>query len=265
MSTKLTCLSCRLMFDSSTEQRTHFKTDFHLFNLKRKKAGLAPISQEQFDKVVQQILIENTIENNNEGDNGEEIEKNDELSDDDVEQLVLERMNDPNTVNLCLFCDNLSEKIEDNLLHMKNHGFFVPLKEYVYDIGELIKYLSVKVNVAHICILCDYTENVKGRIFKNTQATQAHMRDLSHCRFEIMENTFEYEKLYNFDLYEEHMRSKYVEEEDGLLLPSNKIIVHKDIQLYNRPSHEVQVNEEEAEEEKQLLALKKNRKNSKNS
>jgi pre-60S factor REI1 len=49
------CTSCRLMFKSSDEQRTHYKTDLHRFNLKRKVAGLPPIQQEVFDQKVTEI------------------------------------------------------------------------------------------------------------------------------------------------------------------------------------------------------------------
>jgi len=250
-----TCLSCKLMFNTSIEQRAHFKTEFHLFNMKRKKAGLSPITQAQFDAVVEKILIDNTnVEEN--GDNSVDKEESFDISDDeDVEKLVKERMSDPNTVKQCLFCQELSNNMDENIEHMKeSHGFVISLKEYVKDLGELIKYLSVKVYVAHICIFCDYEENVGGRIFKSTSAAQAHMRDLSHCRFELLDNEFEYEKFYDFNAYYQSIKKKFSEDKEGIILPSNKIIVHKDIQLYKRP---IRDNEDLDEEEKQLIAFSK--------
>ena len=50
INTSLTCISCRLLFSSADEQRDHYKSDFHKFNLKRKVASLPPISFSQFEK-----------------------------------------------------------------------------------------------------------------------------------------------------------------------------------------------------------------------
>lgn len=43
-----TCVSCGLLFDTSSEQKAHFKSDFHRFNLKRKCVGLPPVSEEAY-------------------------------------------------------------------------------------------------------------------------------------------------------------------------------------------------------------------------
>lgn len=48
--THFSCITCRLRFHSSDTQREHYKTNFHLFNSKRKIAGLNPVSQETFEK-----------------------------------------------------------------------------------------------------------------------------------------------------------------------------------------------------------------------
>jgi len=46
----LTCITCRMRFDTPKEQREHYKEDLHRFNLKRKVANLAPVSQQLFDE-----------------------------------------------------------------------------------------------------------------------------------------------------------------------------------------------------------------------
>lgn len=46
--TSFTCVSCGLLFDTSAEQKAHFKSDFHRFNLKRKCVGLPPVSEEAY-------------------------------------------------------------------------------------------------------------------------------------------------------------------------------------------------------------------------
>ena len=46
--TSFTCVSCGLLFDTSSEQKIHFKSEFHRFNLKRKCVGLPPVSEEAY-------------------------------------------------------------------------------------------------------------------------------------------------------------------------------------------------------------------------
>ena len=46
--TSFTCLSCKLGFDSSEAQRAHFQSSFHSYNLKRKTAGMVPVSLDNF-------------------------------------------------------------------------------------------------------------------------------------------------------------------------------------------------------------------------
>ncbi|KAI9184218.1 pre-60S factor rei1 [Blastocladiella emersonii ATCC 22665] len=43
-----TCLSCHVAFATAEQQRTHYRTDWHRYNLKRKVAELAPVSAEEF-------------------------------------------------------------------------------------------------------------------------------------------------------------------------------------------------------------------------
>ncbi|XP_052813035.1 cytoplasmic 60S subunit biogenesis factor ZNF622-like isoform X2 [Mya arenaria] len=43
-----TCIACRVVFTDGETQRTHYKTDWHRYNLKRKVAELPPVSAENF-------------------------------------------------------------------------------------------------------------------------------------------------------------------------------------------------------------------------
>lgn len=47
-STTYTCLSCKIQFSSTELQRTHMKTEWHRYNLKRRVAQLLPVSNETF-------------------------------------------------------------------------------------------------------------------------------------------------------------------------------------------------------------------------
>ncbi|KAF0687063.1 Aste57867_21144 [Aphanomyces stellatus] len=48
----LTCGTCRLEFDDVKAQQTHFKSDFHVYNLKRKSKGLDCVGESDFDAYV---------------------------------------------------------------------------------------------------------------------------------------------------------------------------------------------------------------------
>ncbi|EGD83548.1 zinc finger protein [Salpingoeca rosetta] len=48
----LTCITCNVWFQTADAQRQHYKTDWHRYNLKRKVAGLPPISAQAFTRRV---------------------------------------------------------------------------------------------------------------------------------------------------------------------------------------------------------------------
>nr|XP_019965966.1 PREDICTED: zinc finger protein 622 [Paralichthys olivaceus]XP_019965967.1 PREDICTED: zinc finger protein 622 [Paralichthys olivaceus] len=47
-----TCISCRVAFSDGEVQRTHYKTDWHRYNLKRKVADMPPVTAENFQERV---------------------------------------------------------------------------------------------------------------------------------------------------------------------------------------------------------------------
>lgn len=49
-----TCMTCSVAFYSPNEQRDHFRTDFHRYNMKRRVANLAPVSAAIFNEKVQE-------------------------------------------------------------------------------------------------------------------------------------------------------------------------------------------------------------------
>ncbi|KAM4875542.1 cytoplasmic 60S subunit biogenesis factor ZNF622 isoform 2-T2 [Thomomys bottae] len=48
-----TCITCRVAFRDAELQRAHYKTDWHRYNLRRKVAGMAPVTAEGFQERVQ--------------------------------------------------------------------------------------------------------------------------------------------------------------------------------------------------------------------
>ncbi len=58
MADTYTCMTCRMFFDSAEVQRTHYRAPWHCFNLKRKVAGLPPVSEESFEDKVKALKTE---------------------------------------------------------------------------------------------------------------------------------------------------------------------------------------------------------------
>lgn len=52
MTSVFTCITCRVAFNDAEGQRTHYKTDWHRYNLKRKVADLPPVTVEEFNRRV---------------------------------------------------------------------------------------------------------------------------------------------------------------------------------------------------------------------
>ncbi|KAJ2382868.1 pre-60S factor rei1 [Coemansia sp. RSA 2611] len=58
-----TCIACQVAFYSAEQQRTHYRSDWHRYNLKRKVADLPPVTAESFAQRVlsqQAQAVENT-------------------------------------------------------------------------------------------------------------------------------------------------------------------------------------------------------------
>lgn len=53
MTHQLTCIACRVIFDDAEAQRAHYKCDWHRYNLKRKVAELPPVTNGEFNRIVQ--------------------------------------------------------------------------------------------------------------------------------------------------------------------------------------------------------------------
>ncbi|KAJ7647464.1 C2H2 type zinc-finger-domain-containing protein [Roridomyces roridus] len=56
-----TCLSCTIAFLSAEDQRTHYRSDHHRYNMKRRVAGLPPVSAELFNQKVMDRRMETAV------------------------------------------------------------------------------------------------------------------------------------------------------------------------------------------------------------
>ncbi|EGC35813.1 hypothetical protein DICPUDRAFT_91955, partial [Dictyostelium purpureum] len=53
-----TCISCRIQFEHSEDQREHYKSELHRFNLKRKAFDLPPVNEQTFKSKVEALKQE---------------------------------------------------------------------------------------------------------------------------------------------------------------------------------------------------------------
>ncbi|KAJ5221131.1 Cytoplasmic 60S subunit biogenesis factor REI1 [Penicillium citrinum] len=194
-----TCDACQKTFFSENSYQNHVKSSKH----KQREARLRkdgddasvmsstfsfgePVSksEEQDVNKVTNDLKSATIQ---EGDEDEEMQN-------DQPEFSSSR---------CLFCRTESSDTQANVEHMyKNHGMFLPEREYLVDLEGLIHYLYRKINENFECIYCHAIRN-------NAAGARTHMRDKGHCMiaFESEEEQIEIGQYYDF-------RSTYSDGED---------------------------------------------------
>ncbi|KAF2157596.1 hypothetical protein K461DRAFT_273791 [Myriangium duriaei CBS 260.36] len=163
--TSYLCTPCQISFENRQDQRIHMKEPWHVENIKRRMASLAPISYDVFNLQADQRRNsrESSVSSRrtNPGDN----------SDDESMQSA--------SPFQCLFCsqdfpeDDLG--LERNIEHMyKAHGMSVPNHEMVIDLQSFLGYLATEVRAWHECLYCGATK-------PSTATIQNHMRDKRHC------------------------------------------------------------------------------------
>ena len=95
----------------------------------------------------------------------------------------------------CLFCTNKTfDDFETNLDHMfKSHGFYIPEQKFLTNKEGLVHYLSEKIGLGNVCIVCNY----QGR---SLEAVRAHMLAKRHCKipYESENERLEISEFYDF-------------------------------------------------------------------
>lgn len=257
MSMLYTCITCQIAFGTPELQRSHYKTDWHHYNLKRKVVELPPVSAESFQEKVLAIRMADSLKleeknfycitchktfaNDKSFENHNRSRKHNDLlqkemkktpvskqkaKEEDHEEIEEEEIeNESLEVTECLFCPHYEDNMEANLEHMsKSHGFFIPDIEYLTDLEGLLKYLGEKVGVDNMCLYC----NEKGKTFYSVEAVQHHMIDKSHCKMYFEDDgALEYAEFYDFS---KSYPDKYQSSLDEEVTPS-VVRVNDDLEL----------------------------------
>ena len=74
-----TCLSCSIAFLNPEDQRAHYRSDLHRYNMKRRVANLPPVKAEAFNRKIleRRVQLEGTADGDESaaGDNREDTGK----------------------------------------------------------------------------------------------------------------------------------------------------------------------------------------------
>lgn len=236
---KFTCLCCSVKFESVELQRTHFKSEWHRYNLRRKVCNLGPVDLDGFNQIqalVPRLHDSNIKDNNGTGatntcdasgasttkhvdsaseasddDEWEEVESDDlsdeEYDEDDVKKMLAAVV----ACDTCLFCDKKSSDIKKNVIHMNlAHGFFIPEEQYLIDLEGFMEYLGFKVGAGATCLWCK-------KQFTTKRDVRLHMLYKDHCKVLYdQEKAVEFKEFYDYST-QEHFEMK----------PIRELVVHK--------------------------------------
>jgi pre-60S factor REI1 len=195
----ITCTACRILLKAQEDAKSHYKSEFHTYNLKRKLVQLEPVSEETFleKKMTTTKLHQSTLEFKCALCNStfRSKEKFDKHSSTHRDQSQLKPELPYNSDLTCLFCNKSSLDIQDNLKHMMvSHGFFIPDVEFVINLSGLIEYLHERIRIGLLCLYCD---NRGSHQFRDFLSLQQHMVDKQHC-FINSEEQEEYSEFYEY-------------------------------------------------------------------
>ena len=219
----LTCTACAIEFEDPTDHRDHFKQEWHVYNTKRRVAGLQPISEtvweEKLEKIRnQQVHVQSQLASSsgsgNRGDNITSLPP----------KMKKEFVPPPCDERTCFFDNTRYESLEDTLAHMSSHhSFFIPYFEWVSDWSGLMQHLCERIIVNHQCITC-------AKKFRSAVAVQGHMADSGHTRINLDDDDFlgDIEGFYDFSMKDDVVEELDFLEDGSVLLPSGNVLTHRD-------------------------------------
>mmetsp|Transcript_81147 Transcript_81147/g.178291 ORF Transcript_81147/g.178291 Transcript_81147/m.178291 type:complete len:560 (-) Transcript_81147:188-1867(-) len=198
---EFSCNACSEAFESGAAQRAHCKTERHIYNTKRRLAGLKPISVEAWERKLKESRNAAAGKQENKGtshlkagktsrskansdatgtEDGSFVPPSRTLS----EQPAVAFEEAVFSPRRSLFDRKHFDDREENLNYMqKQYNFSIPDREYCTDVDGLLKALFEKINKPpHACLCCN-------RKFADSGAVRRHMQDMAHCRIGSLART----------------------------------------------------------------------------
>ena len=215
---QLTCTACGIEFEDAADHRDHFRAEWHVYNTKRRVAGLQPISETTWEEKLEKIKSQqDSVQSQIAEKTGKKKVERSEMSTSNAAPAVIDE--------LTCFFDNLRfESLEDNLAHMSlKHSFYVPYVDWVSDWTGLLTKLCSRILTDHQCVTC-------GKRFRTAYAVQGHMADSGHSRINLDDEELidSLESFYDFSTKEEIVDELDILEDGSLQLPSGATLTHRD-------------------------------------
>ncbi|EME32719.1 Zinc finger protein 622 [Galdieria sulphuraria] len=222
----ITCTACHVRVESAETIKSHYSSDWHRVNLKRKLAGLGPISFVEFETRLESVKVED--ENNRKESNViycqackkhfsstkafKQHEKSQRHLSQNVEEQPIKRSESHSestkvvssvfkeeamfiAPGTCMFDGKAFEDVTTCLRHMAVvHSFRIPFWDNLEDLEGLLTYLGSKVGEYTSCVFCD-------KKFSTLQSVRDHMASKNHCRMKDNDEAWldEFSEFYNFE------------------------------------------------------------------
>ena len=243
------CNTCKAVFSNIEKVKEHYRSDWHIFNSKRRANGLAFLRKEDFKLLVadkrsisstlSKATSQHSVASSIQVPVSSEVDT-ESIVEEGVQKLTYVAKLDP---NVSIFDDKQFETVDECVQYMAlSFGFFLPDSEFLVDLEGLLKYLNEKVKVGGYCLYCQ-------KQFQPGYATQHHMLSKSHCKLAYEEGIDgdEYEDFYDFSASYEDLDDDEIElDENGeivaksseimrtgeLKLPNGKVVGHRAFRIY---------------------------------
>jgi len=173
---EFSCAACSENFESAALQRAHCKSERHVYNTKRRLAGLRPISSEAWDRKIAEARAGGAAANKgtahlkpkNKDPSSELASRSDVSAKEEIVPWVPEHS---------LFDRRRFDSIDDNLKYMSStYGFTIPDIEYCTDVPGFLSFLHQKITEPpYRCLFCN-------KRFASEADVRRHMLDMKHTR-----------------------------------------------------------------------------------
>lgn len=214
MTSSLTCITCHALFKDAEEQRSHYRSDWHRFNLNRKVQDLPPLTEPSYQERMEMQGKDESARKGREKSMvryGCDVCKRTFSS----EKALLSHHKsskharegqDPNSYTVvggkegnveffegsCFLCSQVNDSTETLMDHLASeHHFYLPDAPSVANLPGLIGYLQEKVLVWHACLSChddrrfvalEDEEEAAKTLFQSAHACMKHMQDKGHAK-----------------------------------------------------------------------------------